>query len=77
MVKRWSRSKSLRRIVLLVPVGPNSTTAARRIVTLRKEEYHRALLAARARENSEQYKTENAKRAGIEGTIYLSRRTGF
>jgi transposase len=45
------------------------TTAARRTVTLRKEEHHQALLAARGRENSEQYKTEYAKRAGIEGTI--------
>ena len=45
------------------------TTAERRTITLRKEEHHLALLAARERENTRAYKKEYAKRAGIEGTI--------
>jgi transposase len=46
-----------------------NTTAGRRTITLRKEEHHLALLAARERENTRAYKKEYAKRAGIEGTI--------
>jgi transposase len=51
------------------PSWANCTTAARRTITLRKEEHHLALIAARAREKSPQYKAEYNKRAGIEGTI--------
>jgi transposase len=45
------------------------TTSRRRTITLRKEEHHLALLAARERETTRAFKKEYAKRAGIEGTI--------
>jgi transposase len=45
------------------------TTASRRTISLRKEEHHLALLAARERETTRAFKKEYAKRAGIEGTI--------
>ena len=51
------------------PSWSKCTTAARRTITLRKEEYHLALLAARAREETPDYKSEYVRRAGIEGTI--------
>jgi transposase len=54
---------------IICPSWANCTTAARRTITLRKQEHHLALLAARAREKSPQYKIEYKKRAGIEGTI--------
>jgi transposase len=46
-----------------------STKAARRTITLREPTQHQALSAARRRENTETYKAEYARRAGIEGTI--------
>lgn len=51
------------------PSRVNCTRAARRTVTVRRRDHHLALLAARAREKSEGYASEYAKRAGIEGTI--------
>lgn len=51
------------------PSRVNCTRAARRTVTVRRQEHHMALLEAREREKSEDYATEYAKRAGIEGTI--------
>ncbi len=54
---------------IVCPSWANCTTAARRTITLRKEEHHLALVAARAREKSPQYKAQYDKRAGIEGTI--------
>ncbi len=54
---------------IVCPSWANCTTAARRTITLRTQEHHLALLAARAREKSPQYEAEYDKRAGIEGTI--------
>ena len=45
------------------------TRAARRTVTVRPQEQHLSLQAARQREQTAAYKAEYAKRAGIEGTI--------
>jgi transposase len=45
------------------------TRAARRTVTVRPQEQHLSLQAARQREQTATYKAEYAKRAGIEGTI--------
>lgn len=45
------------------------TSASRRAVTLQAREQHEALLKARAREETEEFKLLYAKRAGIEGTI--------
>ncbi|HZA22996.1 MAG TPA: IS1182 family transposase, partial [Dehalococcoidia bacterium] len=44
------------------------TRAPRRTVTVRRQEHHLALQAARAREGSAGYAAEYARRAGIEGT---------
>jgi transposase len=46
-----------------------STTARRRTITFREPPQHQALLRAREREKTEEYKAEYARRAGIEGTI--------
>jgi transposase len=51
------------------PSRVNCTMATRRTVTVRCQDHHMALLAARERERSEDYASEYAKRAGIEGTI--------
>jgi transposase len=67
------------------PSWSKCTTAARRTITLRKEEYHLALLAARAREETTDYKSEYARRAGMRTTSLsldplrydFTRRTGF
>jgi transposase len=69
MAKRWLKLNSLEKDCIACRSWSKCNTAARRTVTLRKEEHHQALLAARGRENSEQYKTEYARRAGIEGAI--------
>lgn len=45
------------------------TKAARRTITLREPSQHQALLAAREREKTDEYKAEYVRRAGIEGTI--------
>lgn len=42
---------------------------ARRSITVRREDQYQALQAARQREDTETFKEEYAKRAGIEGTI--------
>jgi transposase len=47
----------------------NCTRAKRRTITVRPQEQYLRLQAARQREQSDAYKTEYAKRAGIEGTI--------
>lgn len=47
----------------------------RRTITIRPQAQHEALLAGRKREQTEEYKAEYAKRAGIEGTIAQSVRT--
>jgi transposase len=51
------------------------STPPRRTITLRPQAQHEALLAGRKREQTEQYKAEYAKRAGVEGTISQSVRT--
>lgn len=48
----------------------------RRTITIRRQAQHEALLAGRAREQTEQFKQEYAKRAGVEATISQSVRTG-
>ena len=45
------------------------TSASRRTVTLQARAQHEALIAARAREETEAFKLLYAKRAGIEGTM--------
>jgi transposase len=45
------------------------TRAKRRTITVRRQDHHVALQAARARETSAAYTTEYARRAGIEGTL--------
>lgn len=45
------------------------TRAKRRTITVRRQDHHIALQAARARETSAAYTTEYARRAGIEGTL--------
>jgi transposase len=47
----------------------------RRTITIRPQAQHEALLAGRQREQTEEYKAEYAKRAGVEGTIAQSVRT--
>jgi hypothetical protein len=51
------------------------STPPRRTITLRPQAQHEALLEGRKREQTEQYKAEYAKRAGVEGTIAQSVRT--
>lgn len=51
------------------------STPPRRTITIRPQAQHEALLAGRKREQTEQYKAEYAKRAGVEGTIAQSVRT--
>jgi transposase len=45
------------------------TRATRRTITVRRQDHHIAVQAARAREPSAAYTTEYARRAGIEGTL--------
>jgi transposase len=47
----------------------HGTRAKRRTITVRRQDHHVALQAARARETSAAYTTEYARRAGIEGTL--------
>ncbi|MEI7645098.1 MAG: IS1182 family transposase [Chloroflexales bacterium] len=47
----------------------------RRTITIRSRAQHEALLAGRQREQTDEYKAEYAKRAGVEGTIAQSVRT--
>ncbi|WP_114782988.1 IS1182 family transposase [Botryobacter ruber] len=51
------------------PGRSKCTKAKRRSITVHKEEHYLALQAARERENTEAWKKEYNKRAGIEGTI--------
>jgi hypothetical protein len=51
------------------------STPPRRTITLRPEAQYRALQAGRDREQTEEFKAEYAKRAGVEGTIAQSVRT--
>jgi hypothetical protein len=50
-------------------------TPPRRTITIRPHAQHEALLAGRQREQTDAYKAEYAKRAGVEGTIAQSVRT--
>jgi len=52
------------------------STPPRRTITLRPQAQHLALLEGRKREQTVQFKAEYAKRAGVEGTIAQSVRTG-
>jgi hypothetical protein len=52
------------------------STPPRRTITLRPQAQHEALLEGRKREQTAQFKAEYAQRAGIEGTIAQSVRTG-
>ena len=47
----------------------HGTRAKRRTITVRRQDHHVALQAARARETSAACTTEYARRAGIEGTL--------
>jgi len=51
------------------PSRARCTQAKRRTITVRPREQFLALAAARAREKTEAFKGEYAKRAGVEGTI--------
>jgi len=51
------------------PARAKCTTGQRRSITLRPQEQYLALQVARAREGTEAFKSEYARRAGIEGTI--------
>jgi hypothetical protein len=52
------------------------STPPRRTLTIRRQAHQEALLAGRKREQTEQYKQEYAKRAGVEGTMAQRVRTG-
>ena len=45
------------------------TKHARRNLTLRPREQHEALMASRARQSTPEFKAEQARRSGIEGTL--------
>ncbi len=47
-------------------------TPPRRTITIRPQAQHESLLAGRQRDQTKEYKTEYAKRAGVEGTIAQS-----
>jgi transposase len=51
------------------PSRAQCTRGKRRALTVRPQEQYLALQAARARESSEEFKREYARRAGVEGTI--------
>ena len=51
------------------PSRADCTRAARRTITVRPEDQYVALQTARAREETEEFRAEYARRAGIEGTI--------
>ena len=57
------------------PSREKCTRGKRRTVTLRPREQFEALESARAREGSEEFRQEYAKRAGVEGTISHGVRT--
>ncbi len=45
------------------------TTGAARTLSVRQQAHHEALRAARQREQTDEYKSEYRKRAGVEGTL--------
>jgi transposase len=51
------------------PSRIDCTRAKRRTLTVRRQDHHLALQAARTRETTEAYATEYARRAGVEGTL--------
>ena len=51
------------------PSRAKCTRSKRRTITVRPQKQHEALVAGRQREQTEAYKAEYARRAGIEGTI--------
>ena len=51
------------------PSRIDCTRAKRRTITVRRQDHHLALQAARTRETTEAYATEYARRAGVEGTL--------
>jgi len=51
------------------PSRIDCTRAKRRTITVRRQDQHLALQAARTRETTEAYATEYARRAGVEGTL--------
>lgn len=51
------------------PSRTDCTRAKRRTITVRRQDHHLALQAARTRETTEVYATEYARRAGVEGTL--------
>jgi transposase len=53
----------------LVSAQCTRTSPPRRTITIRPQAQHEALLAGRQREQTKDYKTEYATRAGVEGTI--------
>lgn len=58
-----------RRDCKFCPRKPDCTTSSRRTVTIQAGPQHEAMIAARVREKSEEFKQLYAKRAGIEGSI--------
>jgi transposase len=57
------------------PHRAQCTSAQRRTITLRPQEQHAALQAARVRQTTPEFKAAYAKRAGVEGTISLGVRS--
>lgn len=58
----------------ICPLKADCTTSSRRTVTIQTRPQHEAMIAARAREKTDEFKQLYAKRAGIEGTISLGTR---
>jgi transposase len=69
----WTRNQEIIKIKFgfaicgACPVRSQCTKAKRRSLSVRRQEAHFALDAARQRERTEEFKQEYAKRAGVEG----------
>jgi transposase len=69
----WTRNQEIIKIKFgfatcgACPVRSQCTKAKRRSLSVRRQEAHFALAAARQRERTEEFKQEYAKRAGVEG----------
>ena len=71
----WTRNQEIIKIKFgfaicgACPVRSRCTKAKRRSLSVRRQEAHFALDAARQREQTEEFKKEYAKRAGVEGVL--------
>jgi transposase len=69
----WTRNQEIIKIKFgfatcgACPVRSQCTKARRRSLSVRRQEAHFALAAARQREQTEEFKLEYARRAGVEG----------